>query len=468
MIRGGRAAFEQFSRASNAARDESLGGGLSQVPLHSPISAPARPGASACSGRRARRHAPGRVQVRVLWPHYREYGQTALHIACGQPVGVRAMNRVQLPVCQCSCRPCRRGTHDSTIRHRLRAQSLVVMTLVVMICLGIDQAPSVAAPHRRVVVPWLATEVKTPRLTIRTPPPAPAPPCTGAALSARPGPGGAAAGNEESSVVFTNVSSASCRVEGYPDVVGIRSNGTEVPLVAQHGGMTGDLLPTDLDPGQQAALLFGTADACTALNQPDQQAMAANAAANTYPGLVIALPEGSGSVTVIGLGIDTACGLSESQLGVALPTVPSEPPDAVTPRIAALPTFSPIPGSLGSLLVQLRLSRPIRNGSVFHYQVVLSNPDAVAVSFSKCPTYTESYGALSSKFMQTARSYVLNCRTAKSLRAHGSATFAMAIKIPRGFTTGSVVLATFGWRLNVEGGPYPFASKVFRATLPAP
>lgn len=265
-------------------------------------------------------------------------------------------------------------------------------------------------------------------------------------------------------VLFTNVSSASCRVEGYPDLVGIRSDGSEVPLATQQAG---DLLPTDLDSGQAAWLQLGTGQACPALNQPDQQAVAANAAANTYSGIVIELPDGSGSITVTGLSLDTACGsIVESQIGVQLPSIPfalTTPPN-FEPSVDTLPTWSGIPGSLGNLVVQLRHSRPVRTGSVFHYEVILSNPDAAAVSFRKCPTYTEALGVITKKIMLTTRTYVLNCRPARSVPAHGSVTLAMEINVAPGFAKGPVTVATFGWRLNVEGGPYPFASSSVKVT----
>jgi hypothetical protein len=70
---------------------------------------------------------------------------------------------------------------------------------------------------------------------------APAPPCTASDLRAKSGQGGAAAGDLANPIVVTNVSRSTCRLAGYPDLVGIAKSGALHALAATLASMFGPL-----------------------------------------------------------------------------------------------------------------------------------------------------------------------------------------------------------------------------------
>jgi len=123
-------------------------------------------------------------------------------------------------------------------------------------------------------------------------------------------------GNLDTLVFITNASDSTCRLEGYPTLVGVRDNHRYPLQVTSHDVMATGLVPVTLKPRMSGAIIFGTGDACALLNQVD---IGAIAAAHTYPSLVMTLPNNGGMITVLGVNLDTACYLSETQLGWSTP-----------------------------------------------------------------------------------------------------------------------------------------------------
>ena len=126
---------------------------------------------------------------------------------------------------------------------------------------------------------------------------------------------GAAAGNLSNIIGIMNRGTSSCRLGGYPGLVGTRL-GHGYPLVAGRGTFFGDLSPTVLASREVGALILGTEDGCPAINQPNNlAAQRAEIAAHSYSGLIIELPLHDGFVRVDNVHFDTACTLESSRLG---------------------------------------------------------------------------------------------------------------------------------------------------------
>jgi hypothetical protein len=137
--------------------------------------------------------------------------------------------------------------------------------------------------------------------------------CSGSWLWASYGGSNGAGGTIIYTIALTNVSKHTCRLEGYPRIVGYE-NGVTRSLRVSHGSYAGNLRPTVLSFRESGRLLLSTADGCNALNTGGQSKIRKVAAANTYNDLGLYLP-GGGSVMVSGIKIDVACGLGISQFG---------------------------------------------------------------------------------------------------------------------------------------------------------
>ncbi len=179
---------------------------------------------------------------------------------------------------------------------------------------------------------------------------------------------GVATGNVDFPLILTNASTATCRLTGYPALVGITPSGDEIPINLGHGTFFGNLVATDLSPGSSGELLLGGTDQCEA--EPTTTGSRPGPT-TSYTSLIIELPGRKGSVRVAN---HLQCGVAdESQLGIA-PTPPG------TPQAGTLPF----------LQAQVQIDSQIRPGQVFHYVVVLSNEGSKPISLLPCPGYTEA------------------------------------------------------------------------------
>ncbi|MGA9077787.1 MAG: hypothetical protein WB383_05600 [Acidimicrobiales bacterium] len=235
-------------------------------------------------------------------------------------------------------------------------------------------------------------------------------------------------------VVLTNTG-PTCRLGGYPKLIGISPTGGEVRLIArQYRTYFGNLIPADLRKGQSGELLLGTSNGCNAFNQPSQAAVERIVKAHTYDEVVIILPTGEGSVTASTYPFDTACGFDESELGV------SRPPPV---------TEAPAPGSPGSLTATVNLPPTARSGEVLGYTVSLHNPTDSAVDLHHCPDYTE--GVYYPFKRPTIRTYTLNCARARPIDPGQTRVFAMELPTPK---VTKPTMAKFSWELDTGLGPF--------------
>lgn len=111
-------------------------------------------------------------------------------------------------------------------------------------------------------------------------------------------------------IAITNIGTTSCRLGGYPTLLGVRS-GREFPLThLGHGTQDSYLTSTLLAPRESGGLILDNPLGCNANVYPLP-------VADHYSGLVIVLPKREGRVRVFGVPLSDPCGLSESQLGWA-------------------------------------------------------------------------------------------------------------------------------------------------------
>ncbi len=319
-----------------------------------------------------------------------------------------------------------------------RTRATLGVIAVTLAALGLSSCSS--GPSKTdTLVPWVAlAATSTTTTTTTTTTLASAPACLATQLRASMGRGGAGLGNDLTVVVFTNTGGA-CRLSGYPDLVGQRVTGTPVLLRARKTGTYfGNLVPTDLATRGRGELLLGTADGCTALNEPSQAEDAGHARADTYASLKVILPNGVGSLSVDHISLDVACGLDESQLGTQPPT----PGEVNAP-----------PGSPQSLEAGVTVPRRVKSGTTMRYVVALYNPDRRVVTWEYCPNYTELVLTTPSagRSRTFSRTYQLNCAQAKSVGPKRTVTFVM--ELPIGKIRGSSE-AKFSWQLGTGYGPY--------------
>jgi hypothetical protein len=126
---------------------------------------------------------------------------------------------------------------------------------------------------------------------------------------------GAATGNYIYNIALINVGHTTCRLSGYPAILGSRNGHSYNLHLARHGTFAGNLAPTVLTPRMSGKLILSTANNCNALNSGGLANIPKVAAANTYSNLTLKLPNSAGDVYLSGFKVDIACGLDVSRLG---------------------------------------------------------------------------------------------------------------------------------------------------------
>lgn len=121
--------------------------------------------------------------------------------------------------------------------------------------------------------------------------------------------GQSGAGNELSTIAIANVGTASCRLGGYPQLLGIRG-GHEYRLRVTSRFTDPHLIPTILAPRESGAFVLNTTTGCIPGGDHHR-------ASHLYSGVVLLLPDGQGPVRVRDVNLYTPCQLSESPLGWA-------------------------------------------------------------------------------------------------------------------------------------------------------
>jgi len=118
------------------------------------------------------------------------------------------------------------------------------------------------------------------------------------------------AGGALITLAITNVGTYSCRLGGYPTLLGIRGGHEYALDHLEHGTQDRNLQPTTLSPRESGALILDTSLGCNANVYPLP-------VADRYTGVVVVLPRHHGHVRILGVPLSTPCGVSESQVGWA-------------------------------------------------------------------------------------------------------------------------------------------------------
>jgi hypothetical protein len=284
-----------------------------------------------------------------------------------------------------------------------------------------------SAHAQREVVPW----VDRPLPHYSAPQPSlvrystSAPPCKARQLHVLGRRDGVATGHRFEEFVFTNTSTKTCLLRGYPKITAQAPDGRRIVLHARLGGtFAGQLLAADIEPGRRVLLNLGTSDCgCTCLRPHPI----------VYRHLEFGLPEG-GSVPGGRVTLIKDCYLEMSRFGL--------PRHDIEPQAEF--------GTPGTLIARTRSPLSAKAGTVLHYTVELTNPTNRTVTLSPCPGYTESVYTPSA---HTSRSFRLNCDAIHSIPPHGHARYAMKLEIPRR-ASGD---AKLGWSLNTPTGPFAAA-----------
>jgi hypothetical protein len=258
-------------------------------------------------------------------------------------------------------------------------------------------------------VPWIDNPGVLPTPTPEPTFPPLYPQCRADQLTATGGRVGVAAGNLSNEIDFRNTASSACSLSGYPtQLVGIRSDGREVPLSPEHGGYAASATAAagNLQPGQIAMLILGTGDACGALNRPTPLP------GNPYASVRIGMP-GGGTLTAV-TAFDTICGLEVSTFGVH-------------PPVQAPPT-DPYPG----LRADLEAPAEAVAGTTLQYVVALTNTGSMTQALDPCPAYQQGFKAV----RPVPGALLLNCRP---IEPGQTLRFAMRLEVPE--ASGQVVLS---------------------------
>lgn len=273
------------------------------------------------------------------------------------------------------------------------------------------------------VVPWLDRPLPRYVTPIEKPIPYPtsAAPCRAGQLRVSQGRQGAGLGNDLDELVFTNTSTTSCLLRGYPTISAETPTGTRRVLHPQRNGTYfGRLAPADLAPGRHVFLDLATSAGCEGGRKPITR----------YKELVFTLPNGD-RLRAGAIVVGVQCGLSMSEFGLQLHY-----------------SFSgATPGSPGSLQARLHPPAIVRAGTTLHYTVTLSNPTSVTVALDPRLGYTQ---AVYTKAGSVRATFGLNGSSVRSIPAHGQVRYAMQLKLPETAARGTGKL---GWTLDTPYGP---------------
>ena len=274
------------------------------------------------------------------------------------------------------------------------------------------------------VIPWVNRPARQDNATMTTPPyTTGARPCTPADLSVWPGSNGATAGTARLQVLFTNRSSTTCWLNGYPtSVAGIAGSGavhTAARMArwpanrrrpdSEHRlrpvGRNGPIRRRRLHRGPQ----WPAPDLpAPAIRPPRRRARNHHGDRDRQRGR-----------------LRTECGLGVSEFGVPADLPVSPAPSPLTATITA-PSAA-------------------RAGTTFSYRVTLNNPASKPFALSHCPSYVEYLGGAGGN---VTRYFYLNCAAAPSIPAHGSVTFQMKLAVPASMK--SMSSAKLDWQ--IQGG----------------
>jgi hypothetical protein len=285
---------------------------------------------------------------------------------------------------------------------KLGVVAMMAMTLMLAACTSSTALVATKAKAAS-VVPWVdepATQSLISSLLTPLPLPRPrtgAPPCAASDLAETGLGTGAATQELVVTISFRNTGSAACTLKGTPRVVAAAPGQPTVVAVAEPVPSYGEM--GDVAPAATVSVLVEDQLACVANPGGNDQGDAG------YHSLVISVPGGI-TKKVSGLSLVFPCGMSATPFFIAKPEA----------------TY-PLARFIG-LVPHLLLPATAKAGSTLHFEVDLVNSAGRPVALSPCPVYLEASN------VPTKLLYRLDCRTVRSIPAHGQVRYEMEMSIP--------------------------------------
>ncbi len=386
-----------------------------------------------------------------------------------------------------------------TRRSRLHLCTLLVGAVTLFAACG-TVAPNASTTSQ--VVPWVNTPVShiSNTAAVGSSLVPTGRPCSTSQLSVRSGPGGGQAQNVVESFIFTDTSSKSCWLRGWPKVVLLGPHGESLsaPKVVQspETGTSSQPPALVLTSGMSEGLLGAPprkGQAVVQLVIPSSMVCATPVAAIRF-----VLPGSSIGMTPV----QTTGEPHSSRLLLSPPSGPSSisvpttgctnSPDSGPNMVSVSPFFNwadAPPGSQRPLVIDLEVAYlhvgTATAGKQLEYEVRLTNVSGNTMSFSSsCPSYGEYL-----KFLGSVPSgltsligagnaieshYMLNCSAIGALQNGASVTLAMQLPIPANLASaipvGGVPHGLLGWFISNPptlvsgggGGPHPLTVTLHR------
>ncbi|MDX6227561.1 MAG: hypothetical protein QOI76_951 [Frankiales bacterium] len=269
-------------------------------------------------------------------------------------------------------------------------------------------SPSAAWDIAWVALPMPAPSVPAPLPT--TPPPAGAPACTNDQLAAK-SLGYSGVSQDDGDVIdVRNMSARTCLLDGPVHAILYGKGAPPLEVSGVGRDFPSREASFDMNPGASTNVSFHATSGC--LSAP-----AKGVAAIPVTSASIAIPSG-GSVTVTGLNMPRACGITVDRFTQELPE----------------PTYPPAP--LQGAKMYLQAPATVRAGQTFDFVVTLANPTGAPITMTPCPGYAESMSAgTTSKGV-----YGLNCAGHTSLAPHQRLRFQMRMQVGADAASGPATL----------------------------
>ena len=281
---------------------------------------------------------------------------------------------------------------------------------------------AVSAPPEPFDIPWVDRPAPPPphvAPVTAPPPPSDARRCRAEDVTIGDAGGNGATGTLFTSFAFTNVSSTTCSLVGFP-AVSVSAPGRRPIAATPATGFPAENTGGNVAPGESARVSLVTERDCDARY----------ATTNTYPTVIYNTVtfELAASVKRHTTRLDVLCGLATTAF-----SVPQAPPAPAVEAAAALTAAIQLPPS----------AHP---GERLTYVVALSNPTGAPILLDPCPAYIQW---LTGTEPATKTANGLNCDTVHAIEPRSTMRFQIKLKIPAQAPPGDPQLH---WSLEMATG----------------
>lgn len=285
-------------------------------------------------------------------------------------------------------------------------------------CAAFRQSPPSAATGVSSSIAWLNVPTSMPTAVL--PPPQETSPCVAADLQLASQNAGAYHGDATENLILSNSSTEPCYLSGVPQVTVHLTGGAAVGA-SSSGFATQRVV---LVPSQRVSVLLGSPGACANVGRPQ--------VASFY---VVSFGAAGGAIQTPTASLDIQCGA---------PTVLDF--EALAANVEPSSTTHTALSALSALQARIHASGHASVGATYSYAVEVTNPTSSPISFSPCPSFSESISTTSGLISQ--RTFLLNCDAAPEIKAGSTLTFDMELQVPSTFPVGRQKLS---WQMQAPG-----------------